>query len=81
MEKVRPWCGQPLDRGWLKNRTVNGKMGNGNLGNHLGKMGNGKLGDRFTVNGIPLKESTHLYGRCCHSLCLMSSKKIANVSG
>jgi len=21
MEKVRPWCGQPSDRGWLKNRT------------------------------------------------------------
>ena len=21
MEKVRPWCGQPPDRGWLKNRT------------------------------------------------------------
>jgi len=21
MEKVRPWCGQPLDRGLLKNRT------------------------------------------------------------
>jgi len=22
MEKVRPQCGQPSDRGWLKNRTV-----------------------------------------------------------
>ena len=22
MEKVRPWCGQPSDRWWLKNRTV-----------------------------------------------------------
>ena len=22
MEKVRPWCGQPSDRVWLKNRTV-----------------------------------------------------------
>ena len=22
MEKVRPWCGQPLDRGRLKNRTA-----------------------------------------------------------
>jgi len=22
MEKVRPWCGQPLDRGRLKNRTL-----------------------------------------------------------
>jgi len=22
MEKVRPWCGQPSDRGQLKNRTV-----------------------------------------------------------
>ena len=22
MEKVRPWCGQPSDRGGLKNRTV-----------------------------------------------------------
>jgi len=21
MEKVHPWCGQPSDRGWLKNRT------------------------------------------------------------
>ena len=21
MEKVRPWCGQPSDQGWLKNRT------------------------------------------------------------
>ena len=21
MEKVRPWCGQPSDRGGLKNRT------------------------------------------------------------
>ena len=21
MGKVRPWCGQPSDRGWLKNRT------------------------------------------------------------
>jgi len=21
MEKVCPWCGQPSDRGWLKNRT------------------------------------------------------------
>ena len=21
MEKVRPWCGQPSDRGWLRNRT------------------------------------------------------------
>jgi len=21
MEKVRPWCGQPSDRGQLKNRT------------------------------------------------------------
>ena len=21
MEKVRPWCGQLLDRGWLRNRT------------------------------------------------------------
>jgi len=19
-EKLRPWCGQPSDRGWLKNR-------------------------------------------------------------
>ena len=24
MEKVRPWCGQPSDRGRLKNRTVHG---------------------------------------------------------
>jgi len=46
-----------------------------------GKNGNGKLGNQFTVNGIPLKESTRLYGRCCHSLCLVSSKKSANVSG
>jgi len=23
MEKVRPWCGQPSDRGWLKNRNRN----------------------------------------------------------
>jgi len=22
MEKVCQWCGQPSDRGWLKNRTV-----------------------------------------------------------
>jgi len=22
MEKVCPWCDQPSDRGWLKNRTV-----------------------------------------------------------
>ena len=22
IEKVRPWCGQPLDRGQLKNRTL-----------------------------------------------------------
>jgi len=22
MEKVRPWCGQPSDRGLLKNRTL-----------------------------------------------------------
>ena len=21
MEKVRPWCGQPSDPGWLKSRT------------------------------------------------------------
>ena len=21
MEKIRPWCGQPSDRGWLTNRT------------------------------------------------------------
>ena len=21
MEKVRPWCGQPSDQGWLMNRT------------------------------------------------------------
>jgi len=21
MKKVRPWCGQPSDRGWLRNRT------------------------------------------------------------
>jgi len=21
MEKVRPWCGQAMDRGWLKTRT------------------------------------------------------------
>jgi len=21
MEKVRPWCGQPSDQGWLRNRT------------------------------------------------------------
>ena len=21
MEKVRPWCGQPSDRGWLRNRN------------------------------------------------------------
>ena len=24
MEKVRPWCGQPSDRGRLKNRTEHG---------------------------------------------------------
>jgi len=24
MEKVRPWCGHPSDRGRLKNRTVIG---------------------------------------------------------
>jgi len=46
-----------------------------------GKNGNEKLGNQFTVNGIPLKESTRLYDRSCHSLCLMSSRKIANVSG
>ena len=23
MEKVRPWCGQPSDRGRLRNRTLN----------------------------------------------------------
>jgi len=22
MEEVRPWCGQPSDRGWLRNRTI-----------------------------------------------------------
>ena len=21
MKKVRPWCGQPSDRGWIRNRT------------------------------------------------------------
>ena len=25
MEKVRPWCGQPSDRGRLKNRTETGR--------------------------------------------------------
>ena len=25
MEKVRPWCGQPSDRGRLKNRTEHGR--------------------------------------------------------
>jgi len=34
------------------------------------KNGNEKLGNQFTVNGIPLKEITRLYGHCCHSLCL-----------
>jgi len=46
-----------------------------------GKNGNGKLGNQFTVNEIHLKESTRLYHRSCHSLCLVSSRKIANVSG
>jgi len=27
MEKVRPWCGQPSDRGRLKNRTEPGSAG------------------------------------------------------
>ena len=67
-------------------KWATGKKGNGNLGNHLGKMGNGKngngkLGNQFTVNGIRLKEITRLYGRCCHSLCLVSNKQFANVSG
>jgi len=26
MEKVRPWCGQPSDRGRLKNRTEHPSM-------------------------------------------------------
>jgi len=26
MEKVRPWCGQPPDRAWLKNRTEPAEM-------------------------------------------------------
>ena len=26
MEKVRPWCGQPSDRGRLRNRNRNGKQ-------------------------------------------------------
>ena len=28
MEKVRPWCGQPSDRGRLKNRTIGLRMSN-----------------------------------------------------
>ena len=27
MEKVRPWCGQPSDRGRLKNRTEQNSVG------------------------------------------------------
>jgi len=27
MEKVRPWCGQPSDRGRLKNRTAGSQTG------------------------------------------------------
>jgi len=46
-----------------------------------GKNGNGKLDNQFTVKGIPLKEITRLYGLCCHSLCLVSTKQFANVSG
>jgi len=26
MEKVRPWCGQPSDRGRLKNRTEQNRL-------------------------------------------------------
>ena len=29
MEKVRPWCGQPSDRGRLRNRTINTKCSRG----------------------------------------------------
>ena len=29
MEKVRPWCGQPSDRAWLKNRTEPAEMRSG----------------------------------------------------
>jgi len=46
-----------------------------------GKNGYGKLGNQFTINGIAFKEITRLYGRCCHSLCLVSTKQYANVSG
>jgi len=31
MEKVRPWCGQPSDRGRLKNKNILYKRGPGNL--------------------------------------------------
>ena len=48
---------------WATEKWATGKKGNGNLGNHLVKMGNGKLGNQFTVNWIPLKESTRL---CAH---------------
>jgi len=71
---------------WATEKWATGKKGNGNLGNHLGKMGNGKngngkLGNQFTVNGIRLKEMTRLNGRCCHFLCLVSTKQFDNVSG
>ena len=32
MEKVRPWCGQRSDRGWLKNRTAPHAMQAGSAG-------------------------------------------------
>ena len=79
---------------WATEKWATGKKGQWTFGQPLrkngqrkivqlatGKNGNGILGSLFTVNSISLKEGTRSYGHCCHSLCFVSSRKIANVSG
>ena len=46
MEKVRPWCGQPSDRGRLKNRTEQYRTGGRPGKNWLDSVG----GDCAAVN-------------------------------
>jgi len=57
MERVGSWCGQPLDRGWLKNRTeprrehVTDRQTDRRTQQRTGQRGLG-VGERVTVHDV-----------------------------
>ena len=52
MEKVRAWCGQPADRGRLKNRTQHPQPGSISATAHGFPDGAGVQGGQGPVNGL-----------------------------